>query len=109
MRPTGLIIIIREPLYYFFVLVGLGLNILKVYTFFCTLLTQLQKKSGFRSLFLKQSYIVLIISYLVLLMAKWPFLQLICEHMQVQCYSQSTIQTYVYWIRGYIRFNGLMA
>jgi hypothetical protein len=41
-------------------------------------------------------------------MAKSPFLQLICEHMQVQCYSQSTIQTYVYWIRGYIRFNGLM-
>jgi hypothetical protein len=30
MRPTGLIIIIREPLYYFFVLVGPALNVLKV-------------------------------------------------------------------------------
>jgi hypothetical protein len=30
MRPTGLIIIIREPLYYFFVLAAPAHNILKV-------------------------------------------------------------------------------
>ena len=40
-------------------------------------------------------------------MSRSPFLQLIREHMQVQRYSQSTIHTYVYWIRDYIRFNDL--
>lgn len=40
-------------------------------------------------------------------MPRSPFLQLIREHMQVQRYSQSTIHTYVYWIRDYIRFNDL--
>ena len=40
-------------------------------------------------------------------MSRSPFLQLIREHMQVQRYSQSTIHTYVYWIKDYIRFNDL--
>jgi len=40
-------------------------------------------------------------------MSNSPFLQSIREHMQLQRYSQSTIHTYIYWIRDYIRFNNL--
>ncbi|HCH32826.1 MAG TPA: hypothetical protein DE045_07790 [Oceanospirillaceae bacterium] len=34
-----------------------------------------------------------------------PFLTAINEFMQVHRYSQRTIHTYIYWIKGYIRFE----
>ena len=35
-----------------------------------------------------------------------PFLDYITEKMRLKRYAKRTIQTYVYWIKAYINFNG---
>lgn len=35
-----------------------------------------------------------------------PFLRSVEEHMRVRRYSRRTVNAYLYWIKGYIIFNG---
>ncbi|NVK43919.1 MAG: phage integrase N-terminal SAM-like domain-containing protein [Oceanospirillaceae bacterium] len=39
-------------------------------------------------------------------MAQSPFLQSVEDYMRVQRYSRRTIETYLYWIKFFILFNG---